>query len=80
MPNIQEREKLWHLAFPKQIKFDPSVDISSVANDFELTGANIMNIVQHCCIQALSREDTLITQNDIILSVKRELAKFGSIL
>ncbi len=80
MPNVKERSQLWQMAFPSQIKLAESVDLPKLSAAYELTGSDILNIVQHCCLQALQRGDAVIHHEDILDAIKRELNKAGKIM
>jgi hypothetical protein len=80
MPNSKERLQLWQTAFPKQVKLAETVDLVTLSTTFELTGADIMNVVQHCCLQSLQQGDKVIHQADLLNAIKREFSKAGKIV
>jgi len=80
LPSARERLQLWQRAFPSQLQLAKTVDLSTLSNTYELTGADIMNVVQHCCLQALQRGNTMIHETDLIQAIKRELSKAGKVL
>ncbi len=79
-PDANERLRLWKNAFPGGVTFGPEFNISTVAQKYEITGAEIMNVVQYCCLQALDRGDRCIRSNDILAGIKKEFLKEGKIL
>lgn len=80
MPNPKERLALWEQSLPEQIQLHKSVSLNTLADTYELTGADIINIVQHCCLTALQRNDTLLKQDDLVGAIKREFSKSGKVL
>ncbi len=80
IPSAMERSQLWQLSFPQQATLESSIDIVELSHRYELTGADIMNVVQYCCLQSLKRGDKMIRNNDIIAAIKREFNKVGKIL
>jgi AAA+ superfamily predicted ATPase len=80
IPSAKERLLLWKSAFPQQITLDQSVDLGVLSGSYELTGADIINVVQHCCLQSLQRKKFLIHQDDLIQAIKREFSKSGKVL
>lgn len=80
MPKADERKKLWQKAFPAAVRLDSSIDLAEIAGKFELTGSNIMNIVQYCCIEALEKDSRIISQENLQNGIKRELSKEGKSL
>lgn len=80
IPNPKERSQLWQMAFPPQVELTPEVDLGYLASTYELTGSEIMNVVQHCCLQVLQSGHAVINQEQIIKAIKREFSKSGKIL
>ena len=80
MPRTDERLKIWQQAFPAKATLDNDLDLKQIAQKYELSGADIMNIVQYCCLCALERGDHLITQEDIMNGIKKEFLKEGKIM
>lgn len=79
-PDPVERLRIWQKTFPTQIKLESSIDLSTVANKYELTGADILNIVQHCCLQALEKGDSVIYEKNLLQAIKREFNKAGKLV
>lgn len=79
IPNAKERLKLWQNNFPEQVKLESKINLEDIAQQFELTGANILNIIQYVCLQALSREENTILLIDLNNGIRKELLKEGKI-
>ena len=75
MPNAQERLKLWKQSLPVSIKHHARLDLMQLAETYEISGASIINIVQYASLNALSREDKMLYQEDLLNGIKRELRK-----
>jgi AAA+ superfamily predicted ATPase len=80
MPDVKARLLLWQQSFPQQTTLEDKVDLLELAEQYELSGSEIMNVVQYCCLQALKRGDGLILYNDILCAIKREFSKTGRLL
>ena len=80
IPNEKERLQLWKKAFPEKTKLAQDIDLEAIANQFELTGANIMNVVQYACLQALAKKASTIQLLDIRKGIVKEYEKEGKIL
>ena len=80
LPGVKERERLWQAAFPPQVTLEDSINLRSLAERYEISGADIMNIVQYCCLKALERNDLTIQQIDLRRAIQKEFAKVGKIL
>lgn len=79
MPRAAERLRLWKQSLPPKIALDADVDLKILAERYELSGASIVNIVQYCCLTALSRNDKVLTNNDLRNGIAREFGKEGKI-
>ena len=80
MPNAHEREILWQNTLPPQIQLGEKVDLRQIAATYELTGAQISNIVQHLCLVMLDQNAFVLTPELLVGSIRRELAKEGKIV
>jgi SpoVK/Ycf46/Vps4 family AAA+-type ATPase len=75
MPTAQERLRLWQQSMPASVKADANLSLRELASAHEISGAAIVNIIQHATLRALSRPEPLITQEDLIAETQRELKK-----
>lgn len=74
-PKKDERLKIWQNTFPSSVQLAKSVSLDKVAEQYELTGANIVNVVQQVCLKALARAETIIGEDDVKRAVQKEFAK-----
>lgn len=79
MPGVKERLLLWKKAFPERVQRADDVDLTTLAQKYELTGAAITNIVQYACLRSLARGDDRLCYSDLYKGIKREFEK-GRIL
>ena len=75
MPNSQERLKLWKQSLPASVQHHSGLELMQLAEAHEISGASILNIVQYASLKALSREDKMLRQEDLLHGIKRELRK-----
>ena len=75
MPNAQERLKLWKQSLPSAIQHHGRLELMQLAESHEISGASILNIVQYASLKALSREDKMLYNEDLLHGIKRELRK-----
>lgn len=80
MPTSKERLQLWQMAFPSQVQLAKSVSLSELSATYELSGASIMNVVQHCCLQTLQQGRVVIDSDDLLQAIQREFNKTGKIV
>ena len=76
-PNFEQRLKLWENAFSQGLKLSDDVDFNSIANTYQITGGNIINVLRYCSLTALRRDSDTIEMEDIEEGIKRELRKEG---
>ncbi|MFK7922127.1 MAG: ATP-binding protein [Bacteroidia bacterium] len=80
LPAPDERQRLWEAAFPTQIKLSPEVDFANLADKYELSGAEIMNIMQYCCLKTLENGNQNLRETTILQGIRREYLKEGRIM
>ena len=80
LPKASERLALWKKSFPSKVKLHPDVDLMKIAQKYELSGAEIMNIVQYSCLCALGANHKTIHYTFITNGIQREYQKGGRIM
>ena len=80
LPKAQERLLLWEKAFPSKVRLQQDVDLANIAQRYELSGAEIMNIVQYACLCALGDNKKTIYPSYIINGIQREFQKGGRVM
>ena len=78
IPGISQREKLWEKALSR-LPGENQVDVLKLANDYEIAGGFINNAVQFAWLNARKNNSKIITNQDVLLGIKREYAKEGKI-
>ena len=78
-PSKMERRKISAKSFPGHIKFEKNIDIHNLISQYELSGGNIINVVQYSCLKAISKDSNIIEREDVIKGIKREVEKSGKI-
>jgi len=74
-PKAELRLELWSKYFSS---FDLSeVDLETIANEYELSGGSIINVLRYCSILAANRNSKIILQDDIIQGIRKEYSKEG---
>ena len=79
-PSAEERELLWRKSFPAQVGFDSTLDLAQIARQYDLTGANIINIVQRVCLELLSRAEWLLSPELLLDHIQKEYLKEGRMM
>ncbi|WP_046744641.1 ATP-binding protein [Kordia zhangzhouensis] len=75
-PGVPERIELWQKNIPAAFMSE-ELDIQKIAETHEVTGANIVNIVQYACLQVLAEGGTQLTNDILTQSIQREFIKEG---
>ena len=78
LPGISQREKLWEKALSR-LPGENQVDVLKMANEYEIAGGFINNAVQFAWLNARKNNSKIITNQDVLLGIKREYAKEGKI-
>jgi ATP-dependent 26S proteasome regulatory subunit len=76
-PQFRERARLWTQAFSAQSVAPPREELERIAQQYELSGGSIINIVQYASLMALSRDQNEIAMEDILAGIKKEYRKEG---
>jgi hypothetical protein len=60
---------------PDSLQRDPAIQLSSLSERFELSGAAILNIIHFASLKAFARGDGVIRADDVLEGIKREYRK-----
>lgn len=75
MPSAEERCQLWKSAFSGTCTLDPAIDLDKIAEDYELAGGAIINVLRFCALSAIRRNDSVVTQQELMAGLRREFKK-----
>lgn len=77
MPNVEQRYRLWEGALNGKCRLAKDVCLAQVAEEYELSGGAITNVVRYGAILALRQRDGVICHEDLVKGITRELMKEG---
>jgi AAA+ superfamily predicted ATPase len=77
LPRSGERLQLWMKSLPPHVSLAPDVDLKQIADRFELSGADILNVVHYCCLEILAKGQSELSQRNLLEGIQRELRKLG---
>jgi SpoVK/Ycf46/Vps4 family AAA+-type ATPase len=77
MPKPSERRKIWQNAFSPRSVLEKNVNLDQIAEQYEISGGTIMNVVRYASLKALSRNSNVILQKDLEEAIRREFMKEG---
>jgi AAA+ superfamily predicted ATPase len=75
MPTAEERVQLWQKAFSGKCTLNPDIDIETIAENYELAGGAIINVLRYCALIAIQRNETVVTYQDLLEGIRREFRK-----
>jgi SpoVK/Ycf46/Vps4 family AAA+-type ATPase len=75
IPTPWERLRLWKNAFSANCTLDSSIDLHQIAEDYELAGGAIKNILRYCELLVVERNDTMITKQELLTGIRSEFKK-----
>jgi AAA+ superfamily predicted ATPase len=75
IPSVEERLLLWQNAFSAGCTLEEGLDLYRIAEDFELSGGSIINVLRFCALKAVQRDNSQVTSDDILEGIKREYSK-----
>jgi SpoVK/Ycf46/Vps4 family AAA+-type ATPase len=75
-PKHEERLRIWQENLPKQLNIS-DINLNDVAKRYELTGSNIMNVIQDICLKTIASKspDYTVSQDLLLDSIKKEYLK-----
>ncbi|MEO0974454.1 MAG: ATP-binding protein [Pseudomonadota bacterium] len=77
LPDAEQRLALWQRILGKDYRLAPDVDLSLLAERYELAGGAIANVARHAALSALQAEQKAVRQCDLQGGVAREMRKEG---
>ncbi|MWB94633.1 AAA family ATPase [Flavobacterium sp. GA093] len=80
VPSYRERLLLWQNNLPKGIRIDDDVNLNELSKKYDITGANIVNIIQYACLRTLEDENETINLHHLLQGIKKEYAKEGKMM
>jgi hypothetical protein len=80
MPDPGDRLRIWESNIPSEVTLAPDVDLSQIAERFELSGGAIMNVIRFASLAALSMGANVIRLADLREGIRRELIKEGTVI
>jgi hypothetical protein len=81
LPTPEQRLRLWENSFrDKPYALAADVDLRRIANDHELAGGSIINVLRYACLKAVVRPRPEVRKSDLLQGIERELNKEGRFL
>ena len=74
-PDQSMMVRLWKKYF--SMYSTENIDFDKIANNFEISGGSILNVLRYCAIQTANRKNGRVLEIDIIDAIKKEYDKEG---
>ena len=75
MPRQNERLLIWKKGLPASASLEPAIDLAQIAGRYDMSGGMIMNVIRYASLQAISRDERVLRQQDLLDGIRREYAK-----
>ena len=75
MPDAEKRLELWRKSIPPKASLSENIDLTTIANRFELSGSSISGVIHYASLQTISRDSAVILKDDLMEGIKREYEK-----
>ncbi|MEP2935609.1 MAG: ATP-binding protein [Gilvibacter sp.] len=75
MPTAEQRYEIWQKSFSGELVLAEDVDLANVAQQYELSGGAIINVLRYCALQAVSREEPKVNMKDVLKGIRKEFKK-----
>jgi len=79
-PAYEERLLLWKNNLPKGVPLENAINLHELSKRYDITGANIVNVVQYACLRTLEHSNDEILLEHIVNGIKKEYVKEGKMM
>jgi hypothetical protein len=76
-PDAKQRERLWKLLFNSGLSLEKDVCIKTLAETYELSGGEMINILRYCALEAAKSNRNSVPQEDILVGIQKEYRKLN---
>ena len=80
LPRAEERQRLWEGSLPARVELAADLDLGDVSARYEISGASILNVVQHCAIGMLADATVTLDRARLESAIHREFVKEGKVV
>jgi DNA polymerase III delta prime subunit len=77
MPDAEQRFRLWEGMLKGAGSLAEDINLESIAEEYELSGGAITNVVRYAAIKAMQRDERRFAMGDIMKGLSKELLKEG---
>ena len=74
-PEVTQRKLLWKNLFKENFELESAIDIDSLAETYELTGGQMINVLRYCALEAAKRNEKKVLLKDVIAGIRKEYSE-----
>ena len=74
-PQKAQRKLLWENLISRNFDLDSDINLDQLAEEYELSGGEMINVLRYCALEAAKRNERLIQLKDLIIGIRREYSK-----
>ena len=79
-PGVSERLRLWKNYIPSRIEIDKNISLKEIARKYDITGANIVNVIQYAGLKTVEKKSKTIAFEDLLKGIQKEYLKEGKMI
>lgn len=80
LPGPEQRLQIWKQSFSDKTVLETEMNLTEIAEKYELAGGSIINITRFASLMALKRGNNIIQKKDVIAGIRKELLKEGKMV
>ncbi len=75
IPSVEQRFQLWQNAFSGTCTLENDIDLWKLAEEYELAGGAIINVLRYCALSAIKRNTNEVKKSELFEGLRREFKK-----
>ena len=79
-PDAENRYILWENSLPSDFELEKGIDLHEIAQEHEVTGGIIINVIRYCVLMAMDNNRKIILEEDLETGIQKELRKSGRVI
>lgn len=80
LPASRQRLQLWEQAFSFGLGIAEEIDLERIAENFELSGGEIVNVLRYCANRVAAEDRSQVRERELLEGIKREMEKGGRVV
>lgn len=80
IPKAKQRLKIWTNYFSSSLKLSPEIDLTKIAEEYEITGGGVVNVLKYCAIHAAENDSQIVDAETLKEGIINERIKEGKVI